>query len=262
MKTIKLFTLICAVALLSIACKKEVAPEQTLSATFIVDAPLTKVLNDGQKATELSVRVFDAEHNFLYEKRASRSGEGWKIELELIPATYSFTFWACSDKSDAFTFENEYMTLSYSLMDMNSDDEDAFWASLPDIEMTSSFTRAVTLKRPFAYLQLASDIFINEPLEGVTSAFTITGAMPTRMNLITGETDQDMRKAVYTAAPVSFYTIGHHPVVATAYVLIHGESFTAPQVDYRINLADGRFIEGTVEEVPLERNFKTTLKDY
>ena len=261
MKQIRLITIICAIALLSLACQRDVEPKPEVCAYFIIDQPLTKGLNDGASATELSVRVFDANHDFLYEKSFSRENSGWKVELKLVPGTYSFSFWACSREADAFTFDKEFMTLSYGQMDMNSDAEDAYWASVADKQVTTSFEQRVTLKRPFAYIQLVSDSFINESLDGATSSFTITGAMCTKLNLITGETSEAMRKAIYKAAPISDYTVGRRTIAAFAYVLVPEEGVEAAEVAYTITFSDGRHIDGTAENIPLARNHKTSLLD-
>ena len=262
MKTLRLITIICAMAFVSLACNRKEKCDAELEATFILDMPLTKALTDAASATQLSVRVFDANHNFLYKEDFSRGENGWDVRLKLVPGTYSFSFWATSPEADAFVFDGEYMTLSYGLMDMNSDTEDAFWASVADLTLTTSFTRNVTLKRPFAFMQLVSNSFINESLDGATSSFTITGAVPTRMNLITGETDTAARKAIYTAAPLTEYTVGRNTIAAAAFVLATEEEMTVSSVAYNITFKDGRYINGTVENVPLARNHKTELKDY
>ncbi|MBR5034047.1 MAG: hypothetical protein IKX71_01950 [Bacteroidales bacterium] len=262
MKTLKTLTIICAIAVLSLACRRTIEPEGEVSATFSIENPVTKAFGDGASATELSVRVFDANHNFIYEQQATREESGWTVTLNLVPGTYSFSFWACSTTADAFSFEGEYMTLSYPLMDMNSDAEDAFWASVADMELTSSFERSITLKRPFAFMQMVSDSFINESLEGATSAFYVTGAICTRLNLITGAADEAVRSAAYKAAPVSDKTVGRHAIVAAAYALVPEEGVTLSKVDYTITLKDGRDVTGTVYTVPLSRNYRTSLKDY
>ena len=262
MKTLKTITIICAIAVLSLACRRTIEPEGEVSATFMVESPMTKAFGDGASATELSVRVFDANHNFLYDQAASRGESGWTVTLNLVPGTYSFSFWACSSTADAFSFDGEYMTLSYPLMDMNSDAEDSFWASVADMDLTSSFERSITLKRPFAFMQVVSDGFINESLEGATSAFSVAGALCTRLNLITGAADEAVRSVSYTAAPVSFNTIGRHAIVAAAYALVPEDGLTASKVDYTVTFKDGRHASGTVYDVPLARNYRTNLKDY
>ena len=261
MKAIKFLTIISAIFLICFSCEvKSYQPEQDVS--FSVSAPLTKSINDGLSATLLYAKVFDADHNLISSGTYTRGDSGWEVQFRLVPGVYSFTFFACSPEADAFEFEDEYMTLSYSLMDMNSDTEDAYWASLADFKVTTSISRTVTLKRPFAFIQLSSDTFIDMNLNNATSSFIITGAMSTKLNLITGESSDAVRKAIYSEAKVSDYTIGRHPVPAMAYVLVPEEGVIAAEVSYKITLADGKYSEGKVNDVPLQRNYKTTLKDY
>ena len=261
MKHSNLILAICAIALFASSCQKDTLPQQEVSVSFNIGMPQTKALGDGAAATLLSVRVFDASGAYLFEQTAVRDAAGWDVDLKLVPGTYSFSFWASGQDADACLFENEYMTLNYPRMDMNSDAEDAFWTSLKDCEVTSSFTRSITLKRPFALLQLVTDDFIDEPLEGATSAFTITGAIPTRMNLITGEMDQMARKAIFAPASISDYTAGRRTIAAYAYVLAPKEGLSATEVSYSITLSDGRNIEGSAADVPLTMNHRTTLSD-
>ncbi len=261
MKQSRLLLLICAIALLLPSCTKENVPKQEVSATFTVDMPQTKALSDGALATELYVRVYDSEQNFLYEQKANKEATGWNVDLKLVPGTYSFSFWAQSAEADAFSFDGQYMTLSYNLMDMNSDTEDAFWAAVAGKEVSAPFTQRVTLKRPFAFIQIVSNSFINEPLEGATSSFTITGEVSTRMNLITGHTDEYARKAIFNAASLTEYTHGRMTIAAYAYLLVPDEGIPAATVNYNITFKDGRTIDGSVADVPLNGNFRTTLID-
>ena len=247
---------------MSAACHKEVAPEQVISATFMVDTPATKVINDGLSATKLLVRIFDSNHELLQEETYTRGDGGWLVKLTLVPSVYSISFWACSPESDAFSFEDEFVTVDYNKMDMNSDVEDAFWASLADMEMTTSISRTVTLKRPLACVQLVSDTFLDEDLKDATSSFRITGMISTKLNLITGEAGEARRKVSFAAAPIADYAIDRHPVVALAYALVDEAGITAAEVEYTITMKDGRVSEGAVINVPMERNHLTTLKDY
>lgn len=261
MKQSRFLLLICAIALLLPSCAKENLPGQEVSATFSVDMPQTKALSDGALATELVVRVYDAGQNFLFEQKAKKESGGWNVELKLVPGTYSFSFWAQSEDADAFSFDGQYMSLSYNLMDMNSDTEDAFWAAVANKEVSAPFNQRVTLKRPFAFVQIVTNSFINEPLDGATSSLTITGEMCTRMNLITGHTDEATRKAIFNAAPLTEYTHGRMTIAAYAYVLVPDDGVPAATVDYNITLKDGRTVEGSVANVPLNANYRTTLRD-
>ena len=262
MKKSRLLLIICAIALLAPSCQKKLAPEQEVSAAFTIDMPQTKALADGAEATELFVRVFDASHNFLFEQKSTKKDGGWKVELKLVPGTYSFSFWAQSTKADAFSFDGEFMSLTYSRMDMNSDSEDAFWASVADKEVTAPFTESVTLKRPFTLIQWVSNSFIDVSLTDATSSMTISGMMCTRLNLITGKRDEAARKAIFTPAPITDYTQGRMTIAAYTYVLVPEEGVEAATVDYSLTLGDGSTIEGSASNVPLEPNHRTTLKDY
>lgn len=262
MKQSRLLLIICAIALLAPSCQRRIAPEQEVSASFSIDMPQTKALADGAGATDLFVRVFDASHNFLFEQKSTKKDGGWKVDLKLVPGTYSFSFWAQSTDADAFSFDGEYMSLTYSRMDMNSDTEDAFWASVVDKEITVPFVQSVTLKRPFTLIQLVSNSFIDVSLDGATSSMTISGMMCTRMNLITGKRDEAARKAIFSPAPITDYTQGRLTIAAYAYVLVPEDGVEAATVDYTLTLGDGSTIEGSASNVPLEPNHRTTLKDY
>ena len=261
MKQSRLLLIICAFALLFASCGRKIDRPGEVSAAFSVDIPRTKALGDASAATELEVRVYDAGGNHLFSQKAEPSDRGWNVELKLVPGTYSFSFWATSAQADAFSFDGQYMTLSYPLMDVNSDDEDAFWASVVNKEVSAPFVQNVTLKRPFALVQLTSGSLTGNSLDGATSALTVTGAVCTRMNLLGGDADQAVRKAIFTSAPVSGETDGDIPVAAYAYLLVPKEGITAAEVAYTISFAGGNTVSGSASDVPFAPNHRTILKD-
>ena len=251
----------CAAAA-TLSCSRDIAPGQQICASFSIEAPLSKTLADGASATELTVSVFDANHDFLYSRSASRTASGWDVELMLVPGVYSFSFWACSPEADAFAIDGEYMAVSYPLMDLSCDAEDAFWAAVPDMEATTSFQRTINLRRPFAMLEIVTDAFAQEETAGASASITLSGQIPSRLNLLSGEVDLQLGEVAFTPAPLPSETRDGHAIAASAYVLAPDLNAILCDLSYSVTLSDGRTSAGTVENVPLQRNHLTTLLDY
>ena len=86
--------------------KPQVSPEgEAVNVCFQVGVPEgTKAIGDGTEALRLTLRVYDANHNFLQECTADKAANesSWTITASLIPdVVYDFCFWASSPESDA-----------------------------------------------------------------------------------------------------------------------------------------------------------------
>ena len=112
--------------------KPQLSPEgEAVDVCFQVGVPEgTKAIGDGTEALRLTLRIYDANHEFLQEYTADKAANesSWTITASLIPdVVYDFCFWASSPESDAYGFEGEYLTVDYSKIKPNSDRDDAFW---------------------------------------------------------------------------------------------------------------------------------------
>lgn len=243
------------------SCTGNSIQEQVVSATFQVNTPATKALGDGTLATMLAVRVYDARGRFLKEEVATLQEGGWNVSLMLVEGTYSFSFWAYSPQADAFSVQDDRVTVDYSKMDMNSDVEDAFWCAVQGKEVTNSFIQKVTLTRPFAQLEVLLENIDANILPGASSSFTLEGEIPTVFNLLTGETGTAAATVAYQAAAIPVIDGSRQALVAAAYLLAPQQETTLADVNFHIDFNDKSYIDLSAQDVPVCRNHKTIIKD-
>ena len=277
-----LFSVLALAGLLAAGCQREreAVSGQPVDVSFQIGMDgITKAIGDGSQALLLTLRIYDQQGNFVQESTADReeSESGWTVSAAIVPGTYSFCFWASSPDSGAYGFDGKFLTVDYSKMKPNSDQDDAFWAVLAGKEVTAAFTESVTLTRPLAQISLYSkdkhcDELGEEDLNNASrfnSSMVLDGVsgsgIPTRMNLLDGSTDTPLAQVLFNEAPLTVLeqSEDNGTLVAFAYVLVPAEGLTLAEVAYSaplmrtspvINLASGY-----VNNVPLARNKRTLL---
>lgn len=280
MKTLKHLLILSALALLS-ACQREPAPAnpagEPVNVSFQVGmADETKGIGDGSSALRLILRVYDANGNFLRECTESREVQdrGWTLQTALVPGTYTFCFFATSPDADAYTFSGRYLAVDYSKMNINSDEEDAFFGKVGPLAVSTSFNQPVTLNRPLAHICLYSKngslglqaADYGDP-DRFVSSLTLTGpagsGIPTRMNLLDGSVDTPQAAVAFPESPlqVAETDAASGTVLAFAYVLAPVSALTLSQVGFSATLkrTDTVLASGSVNEVPVQQNHRTRL---
>lgn len=173
----KIFTLALAAAALLTACQKnEVAESQDNMATvsFNVQLPaVTKAVADGKTATKLLYEVYHVNSEVspgpaaytLIERNYTDINLTANVEFTLMRgATYKFVFWAQSATApyitDLANFELSNISMAYANpVTGNDENRDAFFGTdefmVSDTDADNT-NRPVTLRRPFAQLNLAA----------------------------------------------------------------------------------------------------------
>ncbi|MBO4475961.1 MAG: chitobiase/beta-hexosaminidase C-terminal domain-containing protein [Bacteroidales bacterium] len=264
--------LVLGALVLPAACQQEPVPQLMDTVTFRVAFPDdTKAAGDGSHATVLTLRIYDADGQFLQELTPNT----FTPSVTLVQGTYSFIFWATSPDADAYSFDGQVLTVDYSRMTMNSDEEDAFWACVPNLTVSPGFTRDVTLRRPLGQVSLYSKdsnpaltaTDLNDAGRFVSS-FTLQGpaggGIPTRMNLLTGATSEPVAQVAFPDSPLQLQTLESATdgtLLAFAYVLAPEDALTLSQVDFSATLkrTQATLASGSVASVPLQRNHRTRL---
>ena len=200
----KLFLLAAGLALTLTACQKDegVVSDTTSSSSFTVTIPQngTRAVTDdfgaGTSANRCILEIY--RNNKLYN-RIEKGVTGETVtfdDLRLVAQqTYDFVFWAdCAEGSEGSFTDKTYNTANLkSITEIgpfvgNSDERDAFFAH-ETFEVTGSFSRPVTLKRPFGLLVVKT----NDLNEIRDEALKPTGyevafkGLPTTFNALTGE---------------------------------------------------------------------------
>ena len=288
-----LFTMLAAsTMMLATGCSSSddtVATQESNLATvsFSVQADAvagTRAISDGSGADELIYRVFDKDGNSVGTlAKKTETGltdllTGHKVTLYLAKGqTYKVAFWAQDADCTAYTVDdNMGVTVNYAGAN-NDETRDAFFKTV-DVTVTGDMSVDVTLKRPFAQINVgcttddwnaahASNIDIT------TSAVTIKDAA-TKLNVIDG-TVSGNQDVTYTAANIPTETLKvdadgdgtkeEYKYLSMCYILPNetttgaakttaGTTFTFhPQTGNDITLSDG------LQAIPVQRNYRTNI---
>lgn len=174
-------------------------------------AASTRAISDGSGANELFYRVFDKDGNAisddlpLKQEDASDLLTGHKVTFQLIKGqTYKIAFWAQNSACTAYSVDdNMNVTVDYSGAN-NDETRDAFFKTV-DVAVTGDMNVDVTLKRPFAQINVGSsandwDGAVASGLTVTTSTVTVKDAA-TKLNIITGKVS-DPEDVTYTASAI------------------------------------------------------------
>ena len=200
----KLFLLAAGLALTLTACQKDegVVSDTTSSSSFTVTIPQNgtrAVTDDFGASTSANRCILEIYRNDKLYNRIEKGVTGETVtfdDLRLVAQqTYDFVFWAdCAEGSEGSFTDKTYNTANLkSITEIgpfvgNSDERDAFFAH-ETFEVTGSFSRPVTLKRPFGLLVVKT----NDLNEIRDEALKPTGyevafkGLPTTFNALTGE---------------------------------------------------------------------------
>ena len=188
---------------LSVSCSKTATGGQEIEARFVLDlsqGSATKVdgVSEAAHIDALDVFVYDASGAYLstiVPTVTKTDQTHYNVSIRLLNnVTYSFVFFAQKSGTYAYSADKKTITVDYSAMLANSDDADAFCARVSNYNVSGSFTRTVTLTRPFAQINVGSAKADYQAAEASKLAFDATlkttfsvKQAPTVMNLLTGQ---------------------------------------------------------------------------
>ena len=199
-KTTALKTLAAAaLTILAAGCAKEQLADNGGQAgvSFTVEvpgAPATRAIGDGTTAKTLYYQVFDEQGNTISGLGAQTTTFGTdgkvKVSFQLVKdQTYNFIFWAQTSEAGYYTVggteaEKDLRTITANYDGKKSNDEnfDAFFAVEKALKISGPVTKDITLKRPFAQINIGTKGTISagtatRPIEfnGATSTVKVTG---------------------------------------------------------------------------------------
>ena len=120
-----------------------------------------KAISDGTTAKNLTVHVFDENGTYLSEldKTVELNEKKKSVSINLVKGkTYSFLFWASVNKENSpysFGVDGKTITVDYNDAKANDESRDAFLGVVKNKVVEASFEESVTLKRPFAQINLS-----------------------------------------------------------------------------------------------------------
>lgn len=255
------------------ACSKEDVklPEVSESVTFTVHTDCgTKALNDhdgaGANVNRCKVAVYmltsdSSEPYKIYDKPEVRGSGSNNLSYSftvnlLVRQTYQIVVWV--DKAGLYDVNDELTSVTRVAGDVtcNSDDYDAFYASVPFVHGTDIVTEIVA-KRPFAQLNL-----ITRDLNSAEqpTAITLSYASPQSFNPLTATVGTEMTSVTYKAdSPYYSSTEGSEHTLAMNYVFAAAGSQTILPTVKLTALKGSTPVETEIANVPVQQNYRTNV---
>lgn len=321
MKKILVFAAAMASMLFAASCAKENTPSaeqgsDVVTATLVIEAPGmpgTKAISadqnnvgDGLAADNLVFAVFDASGNELTRLRQGDWVNGiGDVNTEITfdnsatPTTtvtvtlvrgnvYTFVCWAQNKAATCYDFKDmKNIGIDYTEYNAaNNDLRDAFYACVQTAKVTENFSQNVTLKRPFAQINVGTTDFAEAQKAGldiddIYSTMTVKNAA-TSLNTFTGKASNPVEVTyayAHAVAPeedlvINKNLVQNNPQVAIAdkygwlamnYILVadgtdNGEGTGIADVSFEIRAgADAVLASYDVPNVSVQRNYRTNI---
>ena len=282
----KTLLLLASAAMLLVGCAKEQIAEnnvdvgeglQTVSFTVGVESAVTKAVadNDGKaaKINHWVIQVIDSD-NAVYHYKAEDGVVGEKTHTFDVPLikgqTYQVLFWADTDGKYVVTDLRNVKRTEAVAIKANSDSLDAFCAVVKDFTTTVATQKTITLKRPFAQLNVVfTDLdtlykTMNNPEEYKKfrpTDLVAKAKVPTTFNVLTEEAGATAETALEMKADTTYSTnYSVHSNKATLYMDYIFASSTKDIVDIDFHfVSNGVIIAHNFAAVPFQRNYRTNI---
>ena len=233
----------------------------------------SRTISDGEKATALTVAVYDETGAELPKLRqtATLSGKKGTVTFNLVRGKqYSFAFWAQDPTADCYTFTPGTGEVSINYEGICNDEKrDAFYAYRKPQVIDGTITETIKLYRPFAQLNYIATDYAEAVAAGYDvnkSSVTVKNAA-TSFNLKTGQAGE-------TTTPVTF-TLNDRPAEAPTFLKANeGTTYTWMAMNYFIVPNNEAMIETSltlnegetpvvenmaVNNVPVKKNHRTNI---
>lgn len=254
--------------------------------TFSVSANTavsTRAISDGSGTNTLVYRVFDKDGKAIANltkttETATDLATGHNVTLTLAKGqTYKVAFWAQNSNCTAYTVDDN-MGVSVSYDGTNNDEtRDAFFSTV-EITVKGDAAETVTLKRPFAQINVANTDADKAAAEAsgivVTESSVTVKNAATKLNVIDGTVSGEA-DVTYTAAAIPTEkfkadmdgdgTKEDYNYLSMCYVLPNdattGSAKTVAEAEFTFKPATGENIvvsEG-LQNIPIQRNYRTNI---
>ena len=285
-KTTTLKTLAAAaLTIMAASCAKEQLADNggQSGVSFTVEvpgAPATKAIGDGTTAKALYYQVFDNNGEPISGLGVQTTTFGTdgkaKVSFQLVKdQTYNFIFWAQTDAEGYYTIgetetEKDLRTITakYDGKKANDENFDAFFAVEKEFKVSGPVTKDITLKRPFAQINIASNDRISAGgtpqtinFEGAKSEIAIKG-IPTTFSPLTGAlagAGESYVEFAEASAPLNEVKVNEvtYTNLAMNYVFAPADGAVC---DIKATFTvDGKNVLLSVPNAPIKRNWRTNI---
>ena len=288
MKRIFNLAIIMLAAMAAASCQKSVLDSE--NSGELVDVEFKIVTEDTMPTRAAGEATMHKELDQLVT-RINHFGNGYEAtaSAKLVKGQkYDFVFWAQATDSKYYTIDpaTAVVTVDYSDLAANNDLRDAFYACVQTAKVTENFSQTITLKRPFAQINVGTTDFAEAQKAGLDiddlySTMTVKNAA-TSLNTFTGKADNPVALTyayAHAIAPEEDLVINKNLVqntpnveiadkygwLAMNYILVadgtdNGEGTGIADVTFELREgADKVLALYDVPNVSVQRNFRTNI---
>ena len=245
--------------------------------TFTAQLPQglqTRAAGDGLTATTLSYAVYQHDTKTpLITSKDEVTFENGQATLSLRLAagqSYDFLFWADAygqDAADApytLDFNTQTLSVDYTGALSNEEARDAFFANVQALEVKGAVKQDVTLKRPFAQLNIGTDDMDEAQASGMATGSLKTSVKVAKiyqkLNLMDGQVSGNT-EVTFEANNIpqeTFTANGQtYSYLALNYLLVDTKK---DLVNCEFTYTDGKLDNTmTIDNVPVQRNYRTNI---
>ncbi len=244
-----------------------------VSFTITMPGNLSRAINDGYKAVDVTYAVYDADNGdaFLFQDEVTGAFDGLnletKIDIQLVTGkSYKVAFFA-KNAAAPYKIENGTLTIDYSDVTANSDIYDAFYGMADVVKVEEGMANpSATLTRPFAQVNVGAADYEAAVKAGYTvteTGMTFTAQIPTTMSMLDG-TVGDPTAVTYKVSavpedPTITVASKDYAWVAMNYVLASKDDATVNTVTFQYADPNGATTGIEVNSVPVKRNYRTNI---
>ena len=276
----KIFSFAMAAVLLMAGCVKEDLSlngnDGKVQVTFTANLPIEAsraLVGDGSKVNELNYAIYDDAGklfaSYPYENDVEVIDNHATVTLDLVKGqSYKIAFWAQhSDAPYTFDRQNGKVTIDYSGTVLSNDEKfDAFYVLEP-ITVTGPDVKTVTLRRPFAQINLGAtkaDVDAAKALGIVIdkTKVTLSGVNQT-LELFSGKAKDKTTAVVefdYNALPGNDLTVNSvdYAYLAANYILANGDA-DVTELEFVVRQGSDDINTVKVPAVNYKRNYRTNI---
>ena len=269
-----LYGMMAATMIFATSCENELevgaaGEESMVSFTIATPDMGSRAYSDGTTATVLQYAVYEGETELtdltksVVKGNAETINGSATVNLKLTTGnTYSVIFWAAAPNAPyTVDFANKTMKVNYESAVSNDENRDAFYAK-ETFTVTGAQTETITLKRPFAQLNIGTNDYAASTSAGYTptKSKVVVSNVYGKLNLWDGDVDSSVVASFDFAAidTTELFPVSGFKYLAMNYALVSKDKETV-EVAFSYKEATGEAKTRKVGSVPVQRNYRTNI---
>lgn len=271
MKRYLINLLVMTAAVIAVSCTKVDNPafagmDAEVAFSISTSEISTRAYGDGTSATSLYYGVYtvDEQNTFTLVEDLSKTNESVSINgqaninIKLVNGRkYSVVFFAKAASGSVCSVDWSTLKMTYSPTTANQESYDAFYAYVEPFEVTGAIQKNVSLKRPFAQLNIGtSDDYAVSDIAVTISSSNNTLDLKSGEVSYTGEAEATGITYAKNGTPTNeTFPKDGYKYLSMNYILVGAEPEVA---DITMSVNDGTYTR-EFKNVPLRRNYRTNI---